>query len=197
MRLIRCAWHARYYGYPRLLGVGSWRGLRVQFADGICPTCATRVMSDYTQATPPPETTRWPGATRAAALFVGVPLTAALVLAATPLSEPPPMPPALSALPSSVTAAVARPELAAAPRASHEAIGRDCDKVARRAVAAARRRGATPAVVMAPPIITASRIVTLAPSRAVIAAHAAGRPLAPPSIVSVAHAGDRVELQSP
>jgi hypothetical protein len=132
-------------------------------------------MSDHTRAVPPPETTHWPGAGRAAALFVGVPLTAALVLAATPLSEPPPMPPAVSALPSSVTAPVAVSVPAAAPRASREAIGRDGDEVVSRAVAAARRRGATPAVVRAPRIVTARRIVAIAPSRAVVAAHAAGR----------------------
>jgi len=151
-------------------------------------------MSGYTQAVPPPETTRWPGAGRAAALFVGVPLTAALVLAATPLSEPPPMPPAVSALPSRVTAPAAIPVPAAVSR---EAIGRDCAEVVRRPVAAARRRGATPAVVRAPRIVTASRLATIVPSRAVIAAHAAGRPLVPLSIVAVARGVDRVETQSP
>src|SRR3989442_1970825 len=50
-----------------------------------------------------------PSAGRAAALVVGVPLTAALVLAATPLSEPPPTPPAVSPLPSPVTAPPALP----------------------------------------------------------------------------------------
>jgi len=154
-------------------------------------------MSGYTQAGPPPETTRRPGSGRAAALVVGVPLTAALVLAATPLSEPPPTPPAVSALPSRVTAPAAIPVPAAAPRASREAIGGDCDEVVRRAVAPARRRGATPALVRAPRIVTASRLATIVPSRAVIAAHAAGRPLAPLSIVAVARGVNRVEIQSP
>jgi len=126
-----------------------------------------------------------------------VPLTAALVLAATPLSEPTPTPPAVSALPSRVTAPAAIPVPAAAPRASREAIGCDCDEVVRRAVAPARRRGATPALVRAPRIVTASRLATIVPSRAVIAAHAAGRPLAPLSIVAVARGVNRVEIQSP
>jgi hypothetical protein len=39
----RCAWHPRYYGYSKLLGVSVWRGLRVDFTDGICPKCAARV----------------------------------------------------------------------------------------------------------------------------------------------------------
>jgi hypothetical protein len=123
-------------------------------------------MSDHVQAVPPAETTRWPGAGRAAALFVGVPLAAALVLAATPLSEPPPMPPAVSALPTSAPARVPVPM-------------------------------AVPVPAVAPGIVTASRSVRPAPSRAGIAAHAAGRPLAPPSIVTVAPGVDRVELQSP
>jgi hypothetical protein len=42
----RCAWHRRYYGVGRLLGVSSWRGLRIGFSDGICPKCAARVRSD-------------------------------------------------------------------------------------------------------------------------------------------------------
>jgi hypothetical protein len=39
----RCAWHPRYYGYSKLLGVSDWRGLQVNFTDGICPKCAARV----------------------------------------------------------------------------------------------------------------------------------------------------------
>src|SRR3989442_1267179 len=86
---------------------------------------------------------------------------------------------------------------AAAPRASREAIGGDCDEVVRRAVAPPRRRGATPALVRAPRIVTASRLAAIVPSRAVFAAHAAGRPLAPLSIVAVARGVNRVEIQSP
>jgi len=39
----RCAWHPRYYGHSKLLGVSAWRGLRIDFTDGICPKCAARV----------------------------------------------------------------------------------------------------------------------------------------------------------
>src|SRR2546428_462163 len=155
--LVRCAWHSRYHGYPRLLGVASWRGLRVQFSDGICPTCATRVMFDYARAVPPPEASRWPDTRRAAALFVGVPLTAALVLAAAPLSEPPP-PPAVSALPADVAGPA--PDVtrvaAAEPRGPRGATRRDCDAIARRAVALASSRtaGAAPVVGLAPRLLT-------------------------------------------
>jgi hypothetical protein len=45
--IARCAWHRRYYGSGRLLGVGTWRGVRIQFTDGICPKCAARVRSDF------------------------------------------------------------------------------------------------------------------------------------------------------
>jgi hypothetical protein len=39
----RCAWHHRYYGHSKLLGVSNWRGLRIDLTDGICPKCAARV----------------------------------------------------------------------------------------------------------------------------------------------------------
>jgi len=97
--LLRCAWHSRYHGYPRLLGVASWRGFRLQFTDGICPGCASRVTDDDALTPPPSERTRWPGSDRAAVIFVGVPLMAALVLAAAPLSEPPALT-VVAALPS-------------------------------------------------------------------------------------------------
>jgi hypothetical protein len=45
--IARCAWHRRYYGFSRLLGVSSWRGLRIDFTDGICPKCAARVRADF------------------------------------------------------------------------------------------------------------------------------------------------------
>jgi len=42
MMICRCAWHRRYYGYPLWSGVASWRGVAVQFTDGICSRCASR-----------------------------------------------------------------------------------------------------------------------------------------------------------
>jgi len=45
--IARCAWHRRYYGFGRLLGVSSWRGLRIDFTDGICPKCAARLRADF------------------------------------------------------------------------------------------------------------------------------------------------------
>jgi hypothetical protein len=42
----RCAWHPRNYGYAKLLGVARWRGLRLDYTDGICRKCAARVHSD-------------------------------------------------------------------------------------------------------------------------------------------------------
>src|SRR2546421_194496 len=98
-------------------------------------------------------------------------------------------------VPSRVTPPAAIPGRAAGPRAPREAIGGDCDEVVRRAVAPPRRRGATPALVRAPRIVTASRLAAIVPSRAVFAAHAAGRPLAPLSIVAVARGVNRVEIQ--
>lgn len=46
MMIGRCAWHTRYYGYPRWSGVASWRGIAVQFTDGICARCATRFRNE-------------------------------------------------------------------------------------------------------------------------------------------------------
>lgn len=43
MLIARCAWHRRYYGHSKLLGISKWRGLRFDFTDGICPKCAARV----------------------------------------------------------------------------------------------------------------------------------------------------------
>ena len=39
----RCAWHLQNYGHSKLLGVASWRGLRIEFTDGICLKCGARV----------------------------------------------------------------------------------------------------------------------------------------------------------
>ena len=47
MLICRCAWHRRYYGYPLLSGVVSWRGLRVRFTDGICPRCLERFRTEH------------------------------------------------------------------------------------------------------------------------------------------------------
>jgi hypothetical protein len=38
----RCGWHSRNYGYDKILGVRSWRGVGIEFTDGICRKCATR-----------------------------------------------------------------------------------------------------------------------------------------------------------
>jgi hypothetical protein len=197
VQLIRCAWHPRYHGYPRLLGVASWRGLSVHFTDGICPTCATRVTPDRTRTVPPSQRPRWPGAGRAAVLFVGVPLTAALVLAATPLSElPVPSPPAVAALPSAAAAPDATHARDAEPRVSRVALERDCDEVVRR-VLARRSNAPRPVVVHARPVVAAPAPRIVPASRLVTVAHVVGRPLAPPSVVTVARGVERVEVQSP
>ena len=72
----------------------------MQFTDGICKRCARRVI----EPTAPSPTPRRRGGDRAAALFVGLPLTTSLVLAAAPLSESPQRPSA-SALPAPTTTA--------------------------------------------------------------------------------------------
>ncbi len=47
MLICRCAWHRRYFGYPLVNGVASWRGFTVRFTDGICPRCLERFRSEH------------------------------------------------------------------------------------------------------------------------------------------------------
>lgn len=43
----RCAWHRKYHGIGRLIGVSSWRGWRIAFSDGLCADCAMRARSEW------------------------------------------------------------------------------------------------------------------------------------------------------
>ena len=47
MMICRCAWHPRYYGYPWVRGIVSWRGWNVRFTDGICPRCVARFRKEH------------------------------------------------------------------------------------------------------------------------------------------------------
>jgi hypothetical protein len=47
MILHRCAWHARYRGYPAIYSVSGERGWKISCADGICRNCADRVRDDW------------------------------------------------------------------------------------------------------------------------------------------------------
>jgi hypothetical protein len=47
MMICRCAWHPRYQGYPRWIGIASWRGLDVRFTDGICARCLERFRAEH------------------------------------------------------------------------------------------------------------------------------------------------------
>jgi hypothetical protein len=93
MVIARCAWHAFFRGYPRPLGVLSWRGRGVSFSDTICPSCAQRVRIERLWGIPPPPPV-WPGSPQTALIFVGLPLITILVLLATPLHDPEAPPPA-------------------------------------------------------------------------------------------------------
>jgi hypothetical protein len=93
MVIVRCAWHRRYHGRARCLGIASWRGARVRFTDGICPECAVRVRAEFASlrrpASPPRSS---PHQWAPAAVVVGLPLALGIVLAAAPTHEPPPVP---------------------------------------------------------------------------------------------------------
>ena len=47
MMIGRCAWHVLYFGRPRWAGVTSWRGLSIQFTDGICARCLERFREEH------------------------------------------------------------------------------------------------------------------------------------------------------
>ena len=43
----RCAWHRKYNGYAKFLGVSSWRGWGVTFSDGMCRECAAKARAEW------------------------------------------------------------------------------------------------------------------------------------------------------
>jgi len=45
--LRRCAWHRKYHGHVKLLGVSSWQGWGVTFSDGMCSDCAARARAEW------------------------------------------------------------------------------------------------------------------------------------------------------
>jgi len=47
MFLLRCAWHRRYHGYTKVLGISRGRGWAIQFSDGMCAGCAARARAEY------------------------------------------------------------------------------------------------------------------------------------------------------
>ena len=48
MLLVKCAWHRQWWGYPKFLRVGSWRGWRLTWSHGICSRCRRRLNDDAT-----------------------------------------------------------------------------------------------------------------------------------------------------
>ncbi len=137
-------------------------------------------MGGSTPPAPPSKKARWPGRDRAAVLFVGVPLAAALVLAASPLSEPPPLrsvaplsqPPARTGVaPSSEPPALTSP--AALPS---------------RAIRREPRGVPSPTVVVTPRTGGGIRGGAAVRARA---------PLSIRSIVRVADGVERIEIQAP
>ena len=47
MLLRRCAWHRRYHGYVKFLGVAKWRGWGFSFSDGMCTDCSARARAEW------------------------------------------------------------------------------------------------------------------------------------------------------
>jgi hypothetical protein len=105
----RCAWHSRNHGYGKVLGVASWRGLRIDFTDGICHKCAARVAAprrDF-DGDPAPE----PKAGHTSdVLVVALAVMTGLVLAAHPIHDAPP-PSRAAGVPSRALAVAQAPAL--------------------------------------------------------------------------------------
>jgi hypothetical protein len=101
MLISRCAWHRRYHGYTKILGISSWRGLQPSFTDGICHKCAARVRADHLRArydrgaSADRREHAWLPGLAAASLATVV----ALVLIARPTHELPPVSPVVAVLP--------------------------------------------------------------------------------------------------
>jgi hypothetical protein len=117
MLISRCAWHRRYYGYTKILGINSWRGLQPNFTDGICQNCAARVRADHLRARFGRRAFagRRDGAWVPGLAAVSLGIIVALVLIARPTHEPPPPPAAGALAPATVTDGAA-PEPAAPMR---------------------------------------------------------------------------------
>jgi hypothetical protein len=101
MLISRCAWHRRYHGYTKILGVTNWEGLQLSFTDGICQKCAARVRADHLRA----RFDRGASADRRQRVWMpglaalSLAIMVALVLIARPTHELPPLPPVVAVLP--------------------------------------------------------------------------------------------------
>ena len=104
MLISRCAWHRRYYGYTKILGVSSWRGLQPSFTDGICQNCAARVRADHLRARfgRRASARRRDGAWLPGLAVASLGVVVVLVLIARPTHEPPPLPATVALAPVTV-----------------------------------------------------------------------------------------------
>lgn len=104
MLISRCAWHRRYYGYTKILGIQNWRGLQPSFTDGICQNCAARVRADHLRARfdRRASSCRRDGAWLPGLAAVSLGIIVVLVLIARPTHELPPLPAAVALMPAAV-----------------------------------------------------------------------------------------------
>jgi hypothetical protein len=83
MVFLRCVWHRRYFGYPALYGVRSWRGPELAIDDGRCAACAERRRAEMRGERPPaPAVPPW-----LPRLGLALAIVTALVLAARPVGN--------------------------------------------------------------------------------------------------------------
>jgi hypothetical protein len=115
--IARCAWHRRYYGHSKLLGISKWRGLRLDFTGGICPKCAARVrVVRQRPAAGRPQAGRGGGRTSEVVLVALAVLTG-LVLIARPVNQGPAPVQVVDLVPGTATAVqtTPTPAIGAAP----------------------------------------------------------------------------------
>ncbi len=86
---MRCAWHPKYHGYPKIYGIGSWRGRDLEFSDGMCRSCGQRWLAQFRAGrrfgpseAPPPIIPRW-----MPRIGVVLALLSAVILAARPVDH--------------------------------------------------------------------------------------------------------------
>ena len=104
--MARCAWHPQNHGHGKVLGVTSWRGLRIDFTDGICDTCAARMAAPPRGSTGDPGVETKDGHT-SEIVVVALAVMIGLVLVARPTHDAPPPSDIAGALPRALTVAQA------------------------------------------------------------------------------------------
>lgn len=161
----RCAWHRKYNGHAKFLGVSSWRGWGVTFSDGMCRECAAKARAEWqlppsTRPAPPPRFNRsfQPDfAFAAAVLLLGLAATFGVVVG------PPRLPQQTARV--EVTPAPSAPAPVAPAPVAPDAATRPADRVAVERAPAERTPDRAPSPQIPAAVAEAPRMSHLAPAR--------------------------------